>query len=234
MRSAAQRAAAPEATRKASLRRSGPQAKGLLERRRLEKNKDGRSRYFDHKHKAIAVKLLPGEHYVTDHPDEMIVTVLGSCVAACIRNPLTGFGGMNHFMLPQSSTFEWGGSSAAMRFGNHAMEALINDIIRSGCPRELLEIKVFGGGNVIKSSQLIGQHNADFVLKYLENEKLRVLAADLGGNYPRRIHFFPNSGLVKRLYLRRSDDQAVFKDESKHMAAKPEPQEEGSIDLFTD
>lgn len=217
-----------------ALKADTARSSSLRDRRKTAKSKDGRSRYFDHKHQSIAVKLLPGEHYVTDHPDEMIVTVLGSCVAACIRNPLTGLGGMNHFMLPQSSTFEWGGTTAAMRFGNHAMETLINAIVTSGCPRDLLEIKVFGGGNVIKSNQLIGQHNADFVLKYLENDGLRAQAADLGGNYPRRIHFFPMSGVVKRLYLKRSDDQTVFKDETKHMVSEPAVRDEGSIDLFTD
>ena len=204
------------------------------DRRRKSDCDDGRSRYFDHKHQAAAVKLLPGEHYVTGAPDEMIVTVLGSCVAACIRNPETGIGGMNHFMLPQSSNFEWGGASAAMRFGNHAMETLINEIVRSGCRRERLEIKLFGGANVIRSQQQIGHNNGQFVLAYLENEGLRAQAVDLGGELPRRIHYFPRDGVVKRLFLRRSTDLGVFQDEKNQLTKKTEEPVEGSIDLFTD
>lgn len=182
----------------------------------------------------MVVKLLPGEHYVTADPNEMIVTVLGSCVAACIRDPESGFGGMNHFMLPSSDSFEWGGVSAAMRFGNHAMETLINDVIKSGCPRDRLEIKLFGGGNVIRSQRLVGHDNARFVLGYLENEGLPVAAQDLGGYRPRRIHYFPHSGKVKRLLLERAQDQEVFEAERNPiLTPTPEPAE-GSIDLFTD
>ena len=193
---------------------------------------DGRRRYYDSKFQATVVKLLPGEHYCTQDPEEMIVTVLGSCVAACIRNPFNGYGGMNHFMLPSSDSFEWGGVSAAMRFGNHAMETLINDVLKSGCPRDRLEIKLFGGGNVIKSQRMVGHDNARFVLDYVQNEGLSIEAHDLGGYRPRRIHYFPHSGKVSRLLLERSRDQEVFEaEQSPIIAPKTEP-DEGSIELF--
>lgn len=207
---------------------------GLRNRRRDSSPGDGRRRYYDRRYEAMAVKLLPGDHYCTQDPNEMIVTVLGSCVAACIRDPKTGFGGMNHFMLPASDNYEWGGISAAMRFGNHAMETLINEIIRTGCPRERLEIKVFGGGNVIKSKRMVGHDNARFVETYLQNEGLAIDAKDLGGYRPRRIHYFPHSGSVKRLLLERTQDLEVFEAEQSPIIA-PEPESEaGSIDLFTD
>ena len=93
---------------------------------------NGPRRYRDPDFDATVVKVLPGEHYVTDAPDEMVVTVLGSCVAACIRDPAIGFGGMNHFMLPESSDGTWGASSSSMRYGNFAMEVLINEILEIG------------------------------------------------------------------------------------------------------
>ena len=104
---------------------------------------DGQKRYFDAKKNRNVVRVLPGEHYVVKNgKDEMIVTILGSCVAACIRDPLTGIGGMNHFMLPESNTGNWGSVSATMRYGNFAMETLINDILKTGCPKSRLEVKL--------------------------------------------------------------------------------------------
>ncbi len=94
------------------------------------------ARAYDWRRGEQAVRVLPGEAYVTARPDEMIVTVLGSCVAACIRNPAKGFGGLNHFMLPESESGIWNGASAALRYGNHAMEVLINEVLKSGCRRQ--------------------------------------------------------------------------------------------------
>ena len=92
------------------------------------------------------VRVLPGETRTVDVADNVLMTVLGSCVSACIRNPVNGFGGMNHFMLPSSECGTWNGEDAALRYGNFAMEALINEVLKSGCRREDLEIKVFGEG----------------------------------------------------------------------------------------
>lgn len=189
-------------------------SKSLHERRVATRNEPGVRRYFDSKYKHMIVKILPGEHYVTAEPSEMIVTVLGSCVAACIRDPETGIGGMNHFMLPEGQEGDWRVSNAVMRYGNHAMEILINDIIRTGCPRERLEIKLFGGGNVMGGAGDIGHRNADFVEEYLRNEGFRAVAADLRGSSARRIHYFPASGKVDRLLLRRAADRQVFTKET--------------------
>ena len=98
------------------------------------------------------VKVFPGEFYVTRQPDEILVTVLGSCVSACIRDPVLGVGGMNHFMLANGRTGAGATISASARFGNFAMEKLINELIKAGCSRDRMEIKVFGGGNVIDAS----------------------------------------------------------------------------------
>lgn len=164
-------------------------------------------RYHDREFDVTGIKILPGEHYVSNAPDEMMVTVLGSCVSACIRDPLLKVGGMNHFMLPQSSDGNWGQVSAGMRYGNFAMEQLINDILARGGRRERLEVKVFGGANVLAGVTNIGDQNADFVESYIAAEGLAIAARHLRGRHPRRIHYFPIDGKVLLRELRREDER---------------------------
>jgi len=158
--------------------------------------------YFDPGLKRPAVKLLPGEYHVTNQ-DMLQVTVLGSCVAACIRDKISGIGGMNHFMLPDAGTGESDRFGTIGRYGVHAMELLINGLLKLGANRSNLEAKVFGGGNVLKSlnSSNVGSKNAKFVLEFLDNEEIRVVAQDLEDIYPRKVYFIPREGrvLVKRL-----------------------------------
>jgi chemotaxis protein CheD len=146
--------------------------------------------YFDSTFNYQAVKVLPNEYYVTGD-DVMITTVLGSCVAACIRDPQTGVGGMNHFMLPEGDSQS--PASATMRYGAFAMEVLINEVLKAGASRERLQAKVFGGGAVLAAMHQmnIGERNAQFVLNYLKMENIPVAARDLGDVYARRISFFP-------------------------------------------
>lgn len=204
----------------------------LRERRKAVRNDVGVKRYFDTKYKHMVVKLLPGDHYVTGEPSEMIVTVLGSCVAACVRDPETGIGGMNHFMLPEGDAGDWRASNAVMRYGNHAMEVLINEIMHSGCPRERLEIKVFGGGNVIGGGGDVGHRNATFVEQYLKNEGFVSVAADLRGELARRIHYFPATGKVQRLLLRRASDRKIFTKETSYREKIKPVDDGGDIELF--
>lgn len=192
----------------------------------------GVRRYRDPEFNATVVKVLPGEHYVTDVPDEMIVTVLGSCIAACIRDPLIKFGGMNHFMLPQSADGTWGAASASMRYGNFAMEVLINEILSRGGRRERLEVKVFGGGNVLAGATPVGTRNAAFVESYLAAEGLTAVASHLRGSYPRRVHYFPVTGKVMMRELRRTDDQIVLDTETSYLTKLSTPPKSGDIELF--
>ncbi|PCI62254.1 MAG: chemotaxis protein CheD [Kordiimonadales bacterium] len=211
-------------------------ARESVERRMATRNEAQVRRYFDSKYKHMVVKLLPGEHYVSGEPSEMLVTVLGSCVSACIRDPETGIGGMNHFMLPEGEPGDWRASNAVMRYGNHAMEILINEILRLGCPRNRLEIKVFGGGNVLgNNSTNVGHRNADFVEEYLRNEGLIIASADLRGDCARRIHYYPASGKVDRLLMRRAADTQVFNKENSYrrgISKKTPPKDESDIELF--
>jgi chemotaxis protein CheD len=132
------------------------------------------NRYWDRERDMVAAKILPGEYYVT-HQNELITTVLGSCVSACIRDRESGIGGMNHFMLPQTNVGKFNKGSEAIvgiatRYGNYAMEHLINTILSNGGKRKNLEVKVFGGGKIIPALTDVGMKNIDFVLAYLDQE----------------------------------------------------------------
>lgn len=181
---------------------------------------------------AVAIKVFPGEHYVTSAPNEMPVTVLGSCVAACIRDPLAGIGGMNHFMLPEGSNDRWGNISASMRYGNVAMERLINDILARGGARRRLEVKVFGGANVMGGTSNIGHRNADFVENYLAAEGIPIAASHLRSNLPRRVHYFPTTGRVLLLELRQFRREALLRSEALYESKLRSEPVEGPVELF--
>lgn len=174
-------------------------------------------RFYDSAQAAWVVKVLPGEFYVTADPEEVLVTVLGSCVSACIRDPVMNIGGMNHFMLvanKSGSSGAWGNELESARFGNFAMEKLINGLLKRGCARERMEIKVFGGANVTSARNAIGTENSEFVLRYLAAEGLPCAAKDLGGTYPRRIIYFPMTGKVVRRLLTGRDEESALREES--------------------
>jgi chemotaxis protein CheD len=189
-------------------------------------------RYWDPRSGLTAVKIAPGEHYVTADPGEMLVTVLGSCVAACIRDPALGLGGMNHFMLPGEGGGRLEDPTPSMRYGSVAMERLINDILARGGRRGRLEVKVFGGGNVLASSNAIGSGNADWVERWLAAEDLPVAAADLRGDLPRRVHYVPATGRVLLLALRRSDAVPLVDDERRYRTLLQSRPVEGPAELF--
>jgi chemotaxis protein CheD len=171
------------------------------------------------------IRILPGDCWITSDPSEMLSTTLGSCVSACIRDVHTGFGGMNHFMLPSKrSNSSWGGEDGCLRYGDFAMDFLLNAILETGCKKSDLEIKVFGGGNVIKNASAVGTENAAFILNYLDRRGLKAEACDLGGPYPRRIHYFPASGRVERLLLKRSADIGVLDEEARLLRKCLDPQ----------
>ncbi len=157
--------------------------------------------YFDRDLGRLAVKLLPSEYYITKRQTALL-TVLGSCVAACLHDPHAGIAGMNHFMLPDQG--ESGRDHPmAMRYGTHAMDVLVSELIKAGARRERLRAKVFGGAAVLPNmpSLNIGDRNSGFVLRYLRAEQIDLYAQDLGGSYARRVCFLPESGkvVVRRL-----------------------------------
>lgn len=182
------------------------------------------NRFWEPKVKAWNVQVLPGELYVT-RDDEMITTVLGSCVAACIRDPDKGVGGMNHFMLPRAPANDAG---APARYGVYALELLINDILRRGGKRPNLEVKVFGGGRVIECGGDIGLANIAFVRKFFADEKLAIVSEDVGEHYARRIRYWPKSG---RAQVAQMPMAQAAKAERK-LTQKIAPIRGGDVELF--
>ncbi|MEW5893213.1 MAG: chemoreceptor glutamine deamidase CheD [Pseudomonadota bacterium] len=190
------------------------------------------NQYYDRNFQIEATKLLPGEYYVTGR-DMLLVTVLGSCVAACIRDPKTGIGGMNHFMLPESGDAD-NVLSASARYGSYAMEVLINQLIKLGANRSRLEAKVFGGAAVLRgfTTVNVGESNSEFVLDYLANEKIRVVSQDLRGLYPRKVYFFPASGRVLVKTLKTVHNNTIIEREQEYGSRLKSSTIAGDVELF--
>ena len=189
--------------------------------------------YFDRTFDCEAAKILPGEYYFT-HKDMLIVTVLGSCVSACIRDRVSGLGGMNHFMLPDGGADANSPVSASARYGTYAMEILINSLLKSGARRDNLEAKVFGGGAVLKgfTAMNVGERNAAFVQTFLRNERIRIVAEDLNDVYPRKVYFFPRTGKVLVKKLMQSHNDTLAKREIEYASRLKKQPVAGEIELF--
>jgi chemotaxis protein CheD len=183
--------------------------------------------YYDSQFRNDAVKILPGEYFVHDE-DMLIMTTLGSCIAACLWDRQARVGGMNHFMLPD-------GVGQGGRYGSYAMELLINEMMKRGATRASMEAKVFGGGAVIAgmSSINVGERNTAFVIDYLKTERIPIMSRDVMGVHPRKVCFFPASGkaLVKRLAATHPEAFEA-QDRTAAQRAVPESTGGGSVDLF--
>jgi chemotaxis protein CheD len=188
--------------------------------------------YYDRTFDCDAAKILPGEYYYTCK-DMLIVTVLGSCVSACIRDRVTGIGGMNHFMLPEGGDSD-SPVSASMRYGTYAMEILINDVLKAGAKRENLEAKVFGGGNVLRGfvAMNVGERNAQFVRNYLRAENIRTIAEDLNDIYPRKVYFFPRTGKVLVKKLKNLHNNTLVNREQDYAQRLQKTPVAGEVELF--
>ena len=194
------------------------------------------SRFWDNEHNCYSARILPGEYYVTRHA-ENIATVLGSCVSACIRDSRLGYGGMNHFMLPLDGSqgqSVWGAAaSAATRYGNVAMERLINDILKMGGKRENLEIKLVGGGRVLAEMTTdIGARNIEFVREYVAAEGFKVLGEDLGDVFPRKVLYFPQTGRIRVRKLSSGRDETLAARERQYLQQLDTKPVENEVELF--
>lgn len=208
---------------------STPQAKAL-------KGFEHINRYWDKRLGVYAAKILPGQFYVST-TGEMVVTVLGSCVSACIRDPINGVGGMNHFMLPIQNSEKNNVNpdlTEAARYGNWAMEYLINEVLKNGGVRKNLEVKLFGGGRVLAGmNQMdVGRKNIDFILHYLDQENIRVAVQDLGGVYPRKVLYFSDTGSVKVRKLKTTRNNVVYERENDYANVINQKPTQGEIELF--
>jgi chemotaxis protein CheD len=209
-------------------------APSRLERLKAAPRKPGEASffYYDAHFKNDAVKILPGEYFVYDE-DMLIMTTLGSCIAACLWDRHAKIGGMNHFMLPDG--LGSGASGEHGRYGSYAMELLINELLKRGATRGTLEAKVFGGGAVISGMNTInvGERNTTFVLDYLKTERIPVLSKDVLDVYPRKVCFLPASGkaMVKRL-APSTPEALVAQERAAAQKAVPTASAGGSVDLF--
>ena len=185
--------------------------------------------YYDSALQTRAIRLLPADYIATDQP-LALVTLLGSCVAACLYDPALALGGMNHFMLPGGPVND----AICARYGVHAMELLINDLLKRGARRQRLLAKVFGGGNVLSGfhSAPIGTRNADFVLEYLAAERIPVMAQDLGGIHPRKVGFFAQTGRTLVRHLPATRDDGIVDAERALYGRLARAPVSGSVELF--
>ncbi len=190
---------------------------------------EGARRYWDRIRNCPAVKLFPGDYYVTREA-ELLVTVLGSCVSACIRDPVARVGGMNHFLLPDGEPDDC--LSAATRYGSHAMERLVNDILRWGGRRERLEVKIVGGGRILAGTTDVGARNVAFVRAYLQREGLSLLGEDVGDVVPRKVVYCPVSGKVRVRRLRSLHNQTLVARERAFMDRVSAEPVAGEVELF--
>ena len=210
-----------------------PPAGSRLEQLKTQPRKPGEASFFfyDAHFRNDAVKILPGEYFV-HHEDMLIMTTLGSCIAACLWDRNAKVGGMNHFMLPEGTGQ---GDNSSGRYGSYAMELLINEMMKKGASRLTMEAKVFGGGAVISGMNTInvGERNTQFVLDYLKTERIPVVSRDVLDVYPRKVCFLPASGkaMVKRLAPANAE-ALVAQDRVAAQKAAPAATCGGSIDLF--
>ena len=211
--------------------RSGPAHAVTLQQLKSATRKQGEASFFylDHHFQYNAVKVLPGEYFVSS--DEIVMmTVLGSCISACLWDTRARIGGMNHFMLP-----EGGGEDGFGRYGSYAMELLINEMLKCGARRESLQAKVFGGAQVMANftTMNVGERNTAFVVDYLQTERIPLLSQDVLDIYPRKVCFFPSTGkaMVKRL-AHAHPEQIVAAEQSGNAATVAKSRSGGSVDLF--
>lgn len=189
---------------------------------------EGIHRFWDASSQSWVANILAGELYVTEN-DELISTVLGSCVAACIRDPFTRVGGMNHFMLPSDPS---GNNETSMRFGFWALERLINEVLKRGGRRERLEVKIFGGGRMMPGVRDVGKNNVDFVRNYLAAERIGVVAEDVGDTFARKLRYHPFSGKALVKHLEMQENAKVIARERELEANLQQEMGTSDIELF--
>ena len=190
------------------------------------------NRFWDQTKDRVHAKILPGEYYVTT-ADEVISTVLGSCVAACIWDPEARIGGMNHFMIPSASRTESGApTDETARYGLFAMEYLINTILKHGGERSRLQTKIVGGGHVMAIATDIGQRNIDFVRRYLAAEGLPLAGECVGGPHPMKAVFHPVDGRAQVLAIKSRNKDTVVKRERSYADHLRQESGAGAVELF--
>lgn len=141
--------------------------------------------------------VLQGEFEVSRDPNLVLTTVLGSCIACCLHDPVTGTGGMNHFLLASPRNAIHPLDEEARRYGLYAMELLVNAMIKNGAARATMRAHLYGGGNMHSGMRAIGTENARFAGDFLRNDRIAMVKSDTGGDQARRLDFQPATGRVR-------------------------------------
>lgn len=191
-----------------------------------------RQSHFDQSAGATAIWIFQGDFYVSARPDLFLTTVLGSCIAVCMRDPIAGCGGMNHFLLPDAEDRGEHYPSLALRYGSYSVERLINAILSRGGRRERLEIKVFGGANVLNGASDVGSRNVDFIEHYFARERLSIRAADLRGKAPRKLRYFPTTGRAQVCDLRNGEAADAISSEADMRSKMAFSKLSGDVEIF--
>lgn len=195
------------------------------------------NRFWDRTHDRWSAKILPGEFYVSKS-GEIISTVLGSCISVCIRDTVMGIGGMNHFMLPEEGDFSspsWvsDADSKMARYGNWAIEFLINELVKNGADRKRFEVKIFGGGQVVADMSDVGQRNILFAFSYFQSEGFTIAATDVGDAFPRKVLYFSDTGKVLLKKLKSQHNTTILdREQSYHDRINERSDSSGDIELF--
>lgn len=183
---------------------------------------------IDREGRERVIHVVQGDHAIISEPGVVLSTILGSCVAACMHDPVARIGGINHFLLPGDESDR---SGEAMKYGVNAMELLINGLLQRGALRSRLQAKLFGGAQVVQNLSDVGAKNAAFALKFLQVEGIPCVGQSLGGDCARRIRFWPESGRVSQLLLEKTDREA-FAVERRVRTQPPPPPPADDIELF--
>lgn len=142
------------------------------------------------------IAVIQGEVHVSSDPQVEFTTVLGSCVTTCLFDPVARIGGMNHFLLAEPPEQQKGGAFDE-HYGLFLMELLVNRMIGKGAEKCRMKARLYGGANFYRTVQQIGTINASFARRFLKEERIELVAEDLGGQVARRVHFRPASGQVR-------------------------------------
>lgn len=177
--------------------------------------------------KTIRVTVIQGEYRVSADPEVVLTTILGSCIAACLRDPVAGIGGMNHFLLPGSSDNP---ANVATRYGVHLMELLINELLKKGARRDRLEAKIFGGAQTMAQFSNVGRQNADFAARFLDEEGIAVVNASTGGQLGRKVEYWPVSGRARQHPLDSRQTQRAVESERPPISVPPPV--ENTVEFF--
>ena len=177
------------------------------------------------------IHVIQGEYQVSDDANVVLSTILGSCIAACLRDPVAGVGGMNHFLLPGDANRPGGAESA--RYGVHLLELLINGLLKKGASRDRIEAKIIGGGKTIPGLSNVGEKNAIFAKSFLEDEGIRIVGTNVGGDHGRKLEYWPVSGRARQCILNGSEaEKAVARERKPIVQAAPAAAPKDDIEFF--